>query len=233
MSETFEQFHSQTNSLLQPALPLTIKTVAITQPSYVAWSGQDEAHDLGRRLEVHGKVSEEPRAVKTNADVRLLRTLIKPRSRRSMLDNERCSMSLIATESVAEILGLGANVRTARELESAVSAGLPKQSLERVTLRLFPDKKAANAYLFKVVPNATWKRRTTKLSLPESEKTERLARVLAFAEYVFRDEKEAREWMIKPHPEMDSMVPADVTRTELGARRVEELLGRIVFGLPV
>jgi putative toxin-antitoxin system antitoxin component (TIGR02293 family) len=142
-------------------------------------------------------------------------------------------MSIVAAESVAEILGLGAKVHTARELESAVSEGLPKRSLDRLMLRLFLDRKLASAYKFKVVPNATWKRRTTRLSLAESEKTERLARVLAFAEYVFRDQQEAREWMIKPHPEMDSKTPADVARTELGARRVEDILGRIVFGLPV
>jgi hypothetical protein len=34
---------------------------------------------------------------------------------------------MIAPESIAEILGLGAAVRTVGELESAVSAGLPKR----------------------------------------------------------------------------------------------------------
>jgi putative toxin-antitoxin system antitoxin component (TIGR02293 family) len=142
-------------------------------------------------------------------------------------------MSLIVAESVAQILGLGAKVRTSRQLESAVSAGLPKRSLTLVTTRLYPDKKAAQILTYKIVPNATWKRRRNKLSPAESEKTERLARVLAVAEHVFRDKQEAREWMSTPHPEMDAMAPADVARTELGARRVEDILGRIIYGLPV
>jgi len=142
-------------------------------------------------------------------------------------------MTLIATESVAEILGLGASVRTPHDLETAVSEGLPKRSLELLSTRLFQEAKVASAYKFKVVPHATWKRRTRRLSVAESEKTERLARVLAAAEFVFRDRKEGREWMSRPHPELHGRAPLDVARTELGARRVEDILGAILFGLPV
>ena len=111
--------------------------------------------------------------------------------------------------------------------------GIPVTTQIEFAIRDWLDKKAAQAYIYKMVPHATWKRRTTRLSLAESEKTERLARVLALTEYVFRDQQDAREWMSRPHPEMDGKAPADVARTELGARRVEELLGRIVFGLPI
>jgi uncharacterized protein (DUF2384 family) len=37
----------------------------------------------------------------------------------------------------------------------------------------------------------------------ESEKTEWLARVLAAAEYVWDDREKAREWMSKPHRELN------------------------------
>jgi putative toxin-antitoxin system antitoxin component (TIGR02293 family) len=140
---------------------------------------------------------------------------------------------MIAPESIAEILGLGAAVRTVGELESAVSAGLPKRSLERLSARLYDDRKTASAYKFKVVPQATWKRRTKRLSVDESERTERLARVLAHAEYVWDDRDQAREWMIKPHRELNNSFPLEVARTELGARRVEDLLDKLFYGLPV
>ena len=45
-------------------------------------------------------------------------------------------MSLVATQSVAKILGLGAKVRTAKDLEYVVSEGLPKRALVLVTQRL-------------------------------------------------------------------------------------------------
>jgi putative toxin-antitoxin system antitoxin component (TIGR02293 family) len=140
---------------------------------------------------------------------------------------------MIAPERIAEILGLGASVRTVGQLESAVSAGLPKRALERLSARLYVDRRAANAYKFKVVPQATWKRRTRRLSVDESERTERLARVLAAAEYVWDDREQAREWINKPHRELAAQTPLEVARTELGARRVEDLLEKLFFGLPV
>ena len=147
--------------------------------------------------------------------------------------NELEVIAMIAPESIAEILGLGASVRTIGELESAVSAGLPKRALERLSSRLFDDRRTASAYKFKVVPPATWKRRGKRLSVDESEKTERLARVLAAAEHVWDDRDQAREWMSKPHRELQGQTPLDVSRTELGARRVEDLLDKLFFGLPV
>jgi putative toxin-antitoxin system antitoxin component (TIGR02293 family) len=139
---------------------------------------------------------------------------------------------MIEPTSIAEILGLGRTVRTVRDLEFAVSAGLPKSALERLSTRLYRDRRTASAYKFKVVPQATWKRRSRRLSVEESERTERLARVLAAAEYVWDDRDLAREWMSKPHRELGDHTPLETARTELGARRVEALLEKLYFGLP-
>jgi putative toxin-antitoxin system antitoxin component (TIGR02293 family) len=140
---------------------------------------------------------------------------------------------VIAPESIAEILGLQGSIRSVRDLEAAVSAGLPKRSLERLSARLHLDRRIASAYKFKVVPAATWKRRSKRLSVDESERTERLARVLAHAEYVWDDRDQAREWMSKPHRELHNSTPLEAARTELGARRVEDLLDKLYYGLPV
>lgn len=140
---------------------------------------------------------------------------------------------VIAPESIAEILGLKSSIRSISELEAAISAGLPKRSLERLAERLYLDRRTASAYKFKVVPQATWKRRGKRLSADESERTERLARVLAQAEYVWDDREQAREWMSKPHLELHGNSPLETARTELGARRVEALLDKLYYGLPV
>jgi uncharacterized protein (DUF2384 family) len=39
--------------------------------------------------------------------------------------------------------------------------------------------------------------------------------------------------MSKPLRELNGQTPLDVARTELGARRVEDLLDKLFFGLPV
>ncbi len=140
---------------------------------------------------------------------------------------------MLVPQSIAEILGLGKDIRSLADLESAVSAGLPKRSLELLSARLHGDDKTAKTFRFKIVPQATWKRRTKKLSVDESERTERVARVLAQAEYVWDDRDQAREWMNKPHRELRNVSPIEVARTEIGARRVEDLLEKLFYGLPV
>ena len=140
---------------------------------------------------------------------------------------------MIAPVSIAEILGLGASVHTVQQLESAVLAGLPKRALELLSTRLYDDRRRASAYKFKVVPQATWKRRVKRLSVDESERTERVARVLATAEHVWDDRAQAREWMSAPHRELNGKTPLEAARTELGARRVEDVLEKLFFGLPV
>ena len=139
---------------------------------------------------------------------------------------------MIRPVSIAEILGLGETVTTMQELEFAISQGLSKLALENLSTRLYQDKRTARAFQFRVVPQATWKRRAKKLSVEEGERTERLARVLAAAEYVWDDREQAREWMNKPHRELAAQTPIDAARTELGARRVEAVLEKLFFGLP-
>ena len=40
-----------------------------------------------------------------------------------------------------------------------------------------------------------------------SERAERLARVIATAEHVWADRNDAREWLTTPHPELDNEMP--------------------------
>lgn len=139
---------------------------------------------------------------------------------------------MVTAEPIAEILGLGAAVRSMGQLDQAVATGLPKKSLLLLSARLFEDRRAASAFKFRMIPAATWKRRQKRLSRPESERIERLARVLAYAEYVLDDRQEARQWMDAPHRELDGKTPLETAQTEIGARRVEAVLTKLCFGLP-
>jgi putative toxin-antitoxin system antitoxin component (TIGR02293 family) len=136
---------------------------------------------------------------------------------------------MIDAGRVAEVLGVKA--RNIRDLALAVQKGLPKHALSRTVHRVMPERGAARKFLVKVVPEATFKRRT-RLSPGESERTERLARVIAAAEYVWDDRNDAREWLNTPHPELENRTPMQTAMTELGARRVEDLLDCILYGLP-
>jgi uncharacterized protein (DUF2384 family) len=56
---------------------------------------------------------------------------------------------------------------------------------------------------------------------------------LVLAEHVLNEKEFARAWMTRPHPELGGKAPVEAAKTELGARRVEDILMRILFGLPV
>jgi putative toxin-antitoxin system antitoxin component (TIGR02293 family) len=57
-------------------------------------------------------------------------------------------------------------------------------------------------------------------------------RVLAKALELFEgDHDAATEWMRSPLPALGGETPIDIARTELGARQVENLVGRIEHGI--
>jgi putative toxin-antitoxin system antitoxin component (TIGR02293 family) len=135
-----------------------------------------------------------------------------------------------------EVLGgrriLGKTVATLVELNDAVEQGLPKATLRIVVAHVFPDAAGQRAMMHRIVPEATYKRRRDRLSPAESERTERLARVVAIAEDVWQDREQARRFLTTPHAEIGGKTPVEAALTELGARQAEEVMARIVYGLP-
>jgi putative toxin-antitoxin system antitoxin component (TIGR02293 family) len=144
---------------------------------------------------------------------------------------------MIEVKRIVAVMGgrsvLGKAVTSVEELEEIVGEGLPKAALRTTVRRVFPLPREANRCLYRIVPEATYKRRNGKLRVIESERTERLARVIAAAETVWDDQNDAREWLLKPHPELGDRAPIECALTELGARQVEALLDRLQYGLPV
>jgi len=138
----------------------------------------------------------------------------------------------VPAERVGEILGLRSRPRSLAGLAAAVEHGLPRKSLERVVDRAGVTGSDRARLLARVVPLATFKRRT-RLKLHESEKTERLARVVALAEMLWDDAEEAQRFLATAHPELAGKRPIDAGLTELGARQVEDLVMRALHGLPV
>jgi putative toxin-antitoxin system antitoxin component (TIGR02293 family) len=135
-------------------------------------------------------------------------------------------------ERVEEILGLKPTTRGMAGLAAAIEKGLPRSALMRVVARAGVTGKARLALLHRVVPSATFKRRT-RLKLHESEKTERLARVIALSELLWDDAEAAQRFISAPHPELQNRSPLDCAGTELGARQVEDVVMRAIYGLPV
>lgn len=143
---------------------------------------------------------------------------------------------MLEPRHIGDVLGgtriLGTPVTSLLQLNEAVERGLPKSTLRNVASHVFSDAGDQRAMMRRVVPEATYKRRRERLSPAESERTERLARVVAMAEEVWQDRGHARRFLTTPHAEMGGKTPLDAALTELGARQAEEVMARILYGLP-
>jgi putative toxin-antitoxin system antitoxin component (TIGR02293 family) len=144
---------------------------------------------------------------------------------------------MINIERISEVLGgtrtLKHRVRTLNDLHEIVVEGLPKTSVRALFSRLSEryDVEVQPLRDF-VAPRATLKRRRTRLSSTESQRLERLARIVAMTEEVWQDKTAAAEFLTRPLRSLGGRTPLQMATTDLGARQVEELLASIEFGLP-
>ena len=70
-----------------------------------------------------------------------------------------------------------------------------------------------------------------RLSADESDKVIRYSRLVRQAADFFGDIEKARAWLKHPQYGLGGAVPLDYARTEAGAREVENLLGRMKYGV--
>jgi putative toxin-antitoxin system antitoxin component (TIGR02293 family) len=132
---------------------------------------------------------------------------------------------------IAKVLGLRRGVASVEQLEQRVAAGLPKASLGTVARHVYGTSPGAAALVQRVIPAATFHRRGDELKPQEGERVERLARVIATAEHVWNNADDARAFLSTGHAMLGGKRPIEVALTELGARRVENLLWSLFHGV--
>ena len=84
-----------------------------------------------------------------------------------------------------------------------------------------------------VIPARTLKHRRQRqepLSLNESDRLARVARVYTLAVSVFGNPEKARRWLSKPKIQFNEQTPLTMLRTDSGGRQVEEMLIQIDEG---
>lgn len=116
-------------------------------------------------------------------------------------------------------------------LIAALKAGLPVQELDEL-------QDSLGLPMEKLVPmlgisKATLHRRksTGKLDVAESDRVVRFARLLGKAVSVMESLENGRRWLVSPQVGLGGAVPLEYAETEVGAREVEDLLGRIEYGV--
>jgi len=140
-------------------------------------------------------------------------------------------MLLVSPERIAAVMALAPLPHSFAELDEMVARGLPKGALKACIDQIYVSAEERRQLLYRIIPEATYKRRRETLSAEESGRAERLARVFATAAYVWNSEEDARVFLTTPHAMLQGRSPLEVSLTELGARRVEELLWRLFYGI--
>lgn len=129
---------------------------------------------------------------------------------------------------LSELLQLAQPLRTEKELAAIVEARVAPQALDNLGEAGLTAKELAL-----VLPPRTLSHRRAKggkLSVDESDRAVRLARVLALAEAVFGSGDLALRWLRKAMRRFDGRTPLEMLVTETGGRLIEEQLIQIDEG---
>ncbi len=134
-----------------------------------------------------------------------------------------------------EILGgkkvLGRAVSSEQDLLPIIRSGLPHAALESLLDILDISREQAAASM--ALPKRTLARRKlqARLTAGESDRVYRFARLTALAVNVLGTREKAARWLQKPNRALGNEIPLHLLDTDLGARQVETILGRIEHGV--
>lgn len=134
---------------------------------------------------------------------------------------------------VAELGGrqiLGRRVETERDLRHAIREGLPTTVVEELLRSSGLTLKELAESLDLSVRSLQRRRRNGRLAPFESDRLYRMARIVALARQTLGDQQRAMRWLKRPNRALGGIAPFAAIDTELGARQVENVLGRIAYG---
>lgn len=87
--------------------------------------------------------------------------------------------------------------------------------------------------VFRAIPERTFKRRLAargKLRLEEADAVARILRINAVARWAFGERADAQRFLDLPNPALANRIPRIMAHTDAGAREVEAVLHRFVYG---
>lgn len=125
---------------------------------------------------------------------------------------------------------LGRHLASDRDLREAIREGFrPAVVEELMRASGLTLKELAGA--LDLSPRSLQRRRTSgRLARYESDRLYRLARIVAIANDFLGDRERALRWLKRPNRALGGIAPVAAIDTELGARQVENILGRIAYG---
>jgi putative toxin-antitoxin system antitoxin component (TIGR02293 family) len=141
----------------------------------------------------------------------------------------------LVEERTAEILGVKSHKgrRSWQTLRLVVDTGLRVNAFTSVVH--YADITRSDLARAADIPLRTVQRREAshagKFERDESDRLARVARLYAVAEDVLGSRENAQRWMKTPNRALDGARPLDELDTDFAAREVEDLLGRVRYGV--
>jgi putative toxin-antitoxin system antitoxin component (TIGR02293 family) len=125
---------------------------------------------------------------------------------------------------------LGRTLSSERDLRDAIRQGFPhKVVVELMQASGLTLKELADA--LDLSPRSLQRRRRSgRLARFESDRLYRLARIVALSRESLGDDQAALRWLKHPNRALAGAAPVTAIDTEVGARQVENILGRIAYG---
>ena len=137
-------------------------------------------------------------------------------------------------QAVIEELGgkqaLGRVPASEDDMREAIREGFPPAVVEELMRAAGLTLKELASALDLSARSLQRRRRGGRLARYESDRLYRLARTVALAREFLGDHDKAIRWLKRPNRALGGISPIAALDTELGARQVENILGRIAYG---
>ena len=137
---------------------------------------------------------------------------------------------------VVEVLGgqltLGQPFTGVEDFAQIIRKGLPTGAITSLAAALGIGSGALSRKLG--IPQRTLTRRLSegsRLTPAESDRAFRMARIFSLAVELIGDKQNAIHWLKAPNRALGGEIPIDQLDTDAGSRMVEDILGRIAYGV--
>jgi len=126
---------------------------------------------------------------------------------------------------------LGVAIGSQADLAMLVRQRVPLAALDELARAGLSEREIDSL----VIPQRTRRHRAVRhepLSVEESDRAVRFARIQSLAEAAFQDRDKANLWLRRTLQELGGASPLTTARTDAGARLVETIIGKIAWGAP-